>query len=187
MKARLFIIIAIGLSFIISILYDSFSTPTEMPQVAPVQQKISQGQALPLLALTTVEGEELDLSAYHGKIILLNFWASWCAPCLQEFPAMITLTEQFKDQVILIAVSKDDKKQDIDKFLRKFPRYKSPSIKIVWDKNKSISEQTFNTLKVPETIVINKNTRMVRKIVGNSSIWHDGEMKKYLEKLLKQP
>jgi thiol-disulfide isomerase/thioredoxin len=71
----------------------------------------------PAFDLKTLDGKELKLEDYRGKVILLNFWATWCGPCRAEIPTLIALQKQYKDrlQVIGLAVDEDD-----ESFVQKF-------------------------------------------------------------------
>ena len=65
----------------------------------------------PEIVLGTLDGKQISLKDFRGKIVLLNFWASWCAPCREEMPAMEKLYQEYRDQnfVILAVAVKDSK------------------------------------------------------------------------------
>jgi thiol-disulfide isomerase/thioredoxin len=76
------------------------------------------GDALPDLATQKLEGKLPE--ALQGKVVLLDFWASWCVPCAESFPVMENLHTRYKDQgLVVIAVNTDEKRTAMDKFLKK--------------------------------------------------------------------
>ena len=75
----------------------------------------------PDFKLTTLEGKPLSLAEYKNKIVLLNFWATWCGPCRAEIPDLVELQNKYKDQVQIIGLVVDDEDQDaIQKFVAEF-------------------------------------------------------------------
>ncbi|MGZ5280537.1 MAG: TlpA family protein disulfide reductase, partial [Pseudobdellovibrionaceae bacterium] len=83
---------------------------------------------LPDFQLPDLDGNVVKLSDFKGKVVIVSFWASWCAPCLEEFPSMIDLVEKMKGKVHLIAGSQDSAKEEIQAFLKSFPKSKHPQI-----------------------------------------------------------
>src|SRR5687767_14878390 len=73
--------------------------------------------ALPVMApdiqAQDKNGKLLPLSAYRGKVVLLNFWASWCEPCVKEMPSMDALQRTFGDDLVVLAISADESWDDI--------------------------------------------------------------------------
>lgn len=71
---------------------------------------------------TTLAGEEFDWTAYRGKVVLVDFWATWCGPCVAEHPNIRKMHEAYKDKGFdVVAISLDDKREALDKFLDKHP------------------------------------------------------------------
>ncbi|MFQ5561578.1 MAG: TlpA family protein disulfide reductase [Nitrospinota bacterium] len=184
---------AIALVLAVSVVYDMLfvSPPVSENQLAQNETALSgseKGRQAPDISFSTLDGTTLNLRKLSGKVVLLNFWASWCPPCLEEFPLFLKLLKEFKGEVVLVAVSNDEKEESIYSFLREFEKeykkeLKSPNIHIVWDKDKYITDDIFNTAQFPETIIISKNSQMVRKVVGNSK-WDGPDIKEFLHGLV---
>lgn len=124
----------------------------------------------------------LKLSSYRGKTVLLNFWASWCAPCIIEFPKLQELARRHPDTLIVLAVSADSEAQDMTRFLTRIKFRAQPNFIIVHDPAKAISQDLFQTIRLPETIIVDPAGLMVRKVVGDTD-WTGAEMDKLLSGL----
>ncbi len=89
--------------------------------VAPLYA-VEFGQPAPDFERADVKDQKIKLSNYIGKVVYLDFWASWCVPCRETFPFMNQLQEKFgKDGFEIVAVNIDTKSPDADKFLAQFP------------------------------------------------------------------
>lgn len=82
-------------------------------KVIPHLEAMKQKALTPDFTVLNTNGKKISLKDFRGKLVLLNFWASWCEPCREEMPAMERLYEEFKDQnFVVFAVSVKDRKQD---------------------------------------------------------------------------
>ena len=68
----------------------------------------------PALSLTTLAGEDFDLGRQRGHVVLVHFWATWCAPCLEEMPELQAFFEQYRDRGVEVIAISQDRSQDID-------------------------------------------------------------------------
>jgi peroxiredoxin len=118
----------------------------------------------------------IKLSNYRGKIVLLNFWASWCGPCIQETPGLEQLHRDRPDLAIL-GVSVDEDQNAYRRFLRRF----DVKINTVWDPSQK-SAQLYHTDGWPETYIIDRQGIVRRKIVGDPD-WSNSEIRAYLNSL----
>lgn len=136
----------------------------------------------PEVTFTDLNGKPVKLHEYSGKIVLLNFWATWCTPCIAEFPQFIRLAQAMADDVVILAVSIDDEEANIEKFLKRYvpEAVTTNNVQLLWDRDKKISQDLFQTVRVPETIIITPNMMMARKVAGLSIEWDSDETKKYL-------
>lgn len=139
---------------------------------------------LPDLEVTDIDGKKINFLAFKNNIVILNFWATWCAPCLEEVPSLISLAKAFKGKIHIIAVSGDENKTDIDVFLKAFPEMKSENIHIIWDESKILSKK-FKIDRLPESFIFNKNLKLEKKIIGSIN-WHTKESENFLLEVFKK-
>ena len=153
-------------------------------QSRPPLMPLPEVQVLPAIpapdfAFAALDGSEYRLSTFRGKPVILNFWASWCAPCLVEFPKLIELAK--REDLFWLAVSVDSDKAELDRFLERFPALPSNAL-VVWDKDKAIAQDLFQSIRYPETILIDTNQMMRRKVIGDTD-WTGPEITNELRQL----
>ncbi|MGZ3747717.1 MAG: TlpA family protein disulfide reductase [Pseudobdellovibrionaceae bacterium] len=130
-----------------------------------------------------LQGVFLKLSQFKGKVIIINFWASWCGPCVEEVPSLIKLMKAFPDKLELIAISGDSTEEEIYSFLKSFPEMNIlPNIHVVWDKDKHLSQQ-YQIYRLPESLLLNKDLKLVKKVSGAID-WHTGDAIAYIQQLI---
>lgn len=115
-------------------------------------------------------GKEMKLSDYKGKVILLNFWATWCPPCRKELPDLSTLSTELNGKDFkLIGVSVDDNQEVLNNFLKT----NKLSYTVLFEPNelvqKYMSAAGQNQNVVPQTYIIDKNGKVVEAIMGSRS------------------
>lgn len=161
------------IAFVAAILY-IFATPSYRqgePSIAG-----SKAKDFPL----TFKGRQARLSDFRGKVVVLNFWASWCGSCVEEMPDLNRLQARIRSRGgVVVAVSVDEDCGSYDAFLKKHPvRFQTtcePTSKKV--------SLDYGTVMIPETYVINRNGRIVRKVIGPQQ-WDSAEMLSYFDALL---
>lgn len=154
---------------------------TEVPtSIASVEQMEKEGVAN--FTYKDLSGQVRDLASLKGKVVILNFWASWCAPCIEEVPSLIKLIQEFKGDVVLIAVSGDNNKEDIDVFLKSFPELKGDHMTIVFDEDRSVMKR-FDVARLPESLVLDKEQKLAKKLVGSID-WYTPDSIAYMKGLL---
>jgi cytochrome c biogenesis protein CcmG/thiol:disulfide interchange protein DsbE len=121
---------------------------------------------------------QVSLSDLKGKLIVLNFWATWCPPCVDEMPSLIQMQQRMKEKgVIVLAISVDD---DEDNY-RKFLKDNHVNLLTVRDTDQK-SNHLYGTIKFPETYIIDRNGVVRRKFVGPVD-WTQADILDYLSKL----
>jgi peroxiredoxin len=121
---------------------------------------------------------KVALHDYKGKIVVLNFWATWCGPCVQEMPSLVELANRLKDKnVVVIGVSIDVDEAAYKSFLQRhgitFLTVRDPDQK---------SSSLYGTTGWPETFIIDQSGVLRRKFVGPVN-WTDPEVVQYLASL----
>jgi thiol-disulfide isomerase/thioredoxin len=106
----------------------------------------------------------VELSKRHN--LMIHFWATWCGPCEKEFPKLISLTEQFKNNnsIKFVLVSVSDNLKSIEKFLAKYGKG-SDNVLLLLD-NENISQKDFGTYKLPETYLFSKDGSLIKRFSG---------------------
>jgi peroxiredoxin len=125
-------------------------------------KKVIDHRPAPTFALKTVEGRPIDSQSLRGKVVLLNFWATWCGPCKDEMPALQRLKQTFgRENFELLAVTTDQQPENI----RKFVGALNLDFPILMDDSKDVSA-AFGVRGLPTTIVISKNGLLLGQAVG---------------------
>ncbi len=125
--------------------------------------------------LENTRGEEVSLSDYKGKFVLLNFWATWCAPCRKEMPAMSSLHNDLKDAGLeVVGVHVGPSLAGVKKFLESVP----VSFTILIDKDMSLA--SWGVQGLPTTFLINPEGLLIFKAIGERE-WDSPEMVKFLQ------
>ena len=120
----------------------------------------------------------VDLAKLRGHVVLLNFWATWCAPCLEELPSL-ELMQQELPQVQVVAIDSSDSLDNYQGFLARRP----VQLFTVFDaKPTPTSNALYGSFAYPETYVIDKNGVVRRKFIGPQE-WTSPEIVEYLRKL----
>jgi thiol-disulfide isomerase/thioredoxin len=134
------------------------------------------GSAAPQFTITDSQ-RTVALNQFQGKPVVLNFWATWCPPCIQEMPALVQLQKQLGDKVTIIAVSEDDD----DSAYKQFIRDHNVDLLTVRDSGQK-ANGLYGTFKFPETFVIDRDGKIVRKFIGAQE-WTSPEIVDYLKKM----
>lgn len=129
-----------------------------------------------------ISGEEFSLSRLSEKPIIIHFWASWCGPCVNEFPKMIRFIESFNGKIHLVALSADESDEDIKSFLAKIGVSHSPFIHIVRDDGGKIAEQ-YKAKMLPTSVILVKGLKVEKRIPGEVD-WEDPKLREIFESIL---
>jgi len=147
--------------------------------ISPLNSDKIVNSKAPAFTLKDLNGKTVPLSAFKGKVVLLNFFATWCPPCRAEMPALNKLYHALKPRGLeVVAVSTDRSINDIKDFLEKH-RVDFP---ILFDADRSASKQ-YRVFSMPTTFLIDRNGMIVEKFYGEYD-WTEPETKGKIEKLL---
>jgi cytochrome c biogenesis protein CcmG/thiol:disulfide interchange protein DsbE len=127
----------------------------------------------------TVEDADRKVSLHDlkGKIVVLNFWATWCPPCIEEMPSLVKMQKQMKNNVVVLAVSVDDDERSYHNFLKK----NNVDLLTVRDPQQK-SNELYGTIKFPETYIIDQSGILRCKFIGAVD-WTRPDVIEYLNKL----
>jgi peroxiredoxin len=139
--------------------------------------------AAPDFTLTTLEGQPTQLRDFRGKLVLLNFWATWCAPCLHEMPSMERLYQTFKQtEFVLLAVSMDRQGDDV---ARPFVDTLQLTFPVLLDPVSEVGRH-YGVRGLPTTYLIAPDGRLIGAVIGARD-WSRTEAKALIAGLLRQP
>jgi thiol-disulfide isomerase/thioredoxin len=112
------------------------------------------------------DGEELDIGDIRGKIVFLNFWATWCLPCIAEMPCIQRLYDSTQSKEIVFMCVSDEDRKKVNEFVKE-NKFTLPLYSLVGEK-----PQIFQTRGIPATFVISRDGQIVFKHVGAAK-WDD--------------
>jgi thiol-disulfide isomerase/thioredoxin len=108
------------------------------------------------------DSNELQLDTYEGKVVILDFWASWCVPCRRSFPWMNEMVEKYADQgLVVIAVNLDRERADADAFLAEVPA----NFDILFDPDASLARE-YGVEAMPNSFVFGRDGELVARHLG---------------------
>ena len=123
---------------------------------------IGVGDSAPDFTITADNGRTLSLSHFGGRLLVLNFWATWCQPCIEEVPSLDRFAKEMAGSgVVVVGVSVDKDPKAYQAFLARA----NVSFLTARDPGANISAD-YGTFKVPESYIIDANGKVVQKIVG---------------------
>ncbi len=103
--------------------------------------------------LPDVSGGEVALQSFRGKVVVLNFWATWCGPCREELPELDRVQEKFRKRgLAVVAVTVDNELENIRSFLKKYDL----ELQALWDRRKKVAE-AYKVEKMPSSYLIDRN------------------------------
>jgi len=128
-----------------------------------IPDPIGRGSVAPAFMLPERPGPgEIELASLRGQVALVNFWATWCAPCEQEMPAMQRLHEALGPEGLrLLAVSVDDSSDAVDRFRERL----GLSFPILWDPERRVADE-YQAHRFPETLLIDRDGIVVERYIG---------------------
>ncbi|SDM65178.1 Peroxiredoxin [Geoalkalibacter ferrihydriticus] len=148
---------------------------------APPAPSVRVGTVAPDFTLRTYDGDTVTLSHLRGKVVLINFWATWCPPCRAEKPALEKLYQRFsnRDDFEILAVNvEEDAQRALDVYLERNPH----SFPIPIDAQARVQE-LYRVYRFPETFILDRNGIVVDHVIGGRD-WTDAQVIAYISRLL---
>lgn len=182
---RLFVLLFVLaiLSFLIHFNEDPLNVDQVKVRETYDREKAKAGYKAPLFTLKNLQGEPKSLASYRGKVVLLNFWATWCAPCRVEMPSFETLYRRYRSRgLVVIAVNLD--KTGVEK-VKQFVEERRLSFPVVLDPQGQV-EKLYPSFTIPATYVIDKSGHVVTQVDGAKN-WESKETFEAVEFLLNRP
>ena len=160
--------IALLLAVFVYVIYDSFR-----------ERLVVVGDTAPVFSITADNGRTITPANFGGKLLVLNFWATYCAPCIEELPSLNEFHKRFsKSGVVVLGISIDTDEKAYRDFLTRF----NVSFLTARDPEKKINTE-YGTILIPETYIIDSSGKVLRKIISNTD-WMSERMIRDVESLL---
>jgi cytochrome c biogenesis protein CcmG/thiol:disulfide interchange protein DsbE len=137
------------------------------------------GDTAPAFSVTADNGQTITAKQFGGKLLVLNFWATWCPPCIEEMPSLDEFQRQFANSgVVVLGVSVDKDEKAYKRFLSRvkvaFLTTRDPDNKI---------NAEYGTYRFPESYIINSDGKVLMKIISSTN-WTDERMLSYVKSQL---
>ena len=130
---------------------------------------IGEGDQAPEFRLSTLDGKQIHLSDFRGKVVILHFWATWCPPCVEELPVLDRFSRSMSGADIqFLAVSVDEGGAEA---VAPFMKKNALTIPVLLDPGASVSH-SYGTFKFPETYLLDRNGVVRYKVIGPAD-WSD--------------
>lgn len=154
---------------------------------------VGANRSAPSFTVKNLKGEDVTFSTdpkstassqFAGKVVVLNFWASWCGPCLKEMPALATMTQILADRkdVVVVTVSADDSVEDANMGLKSTIQGEPPFITLFDPGGKNVTTGQYGTTQFPETYLIDKHGILRARFDGPKD-WSDATMIELIDQL----
>jgi peroxiredoxin len=136
------------------------------------------GTPLPAFTLTTVDGKTIDFSQLRGKVLILNFWATWCGPCKEEMPALARLSRRFDPgDVAILTITTEHERTSLQQFMKQL----DSTLPVLLDEQRDVS-LAFMVRGLPTTIFVEKKGTIVARALGPRD-WDGPDAIRFIERL----
>ena len=141
------------------------------------ERVVVAGDDAPEFTVAADNGRTVSVPHFNGKLLVLNFWASWCPPCVQETPSLSQFAADYADKgVVVMAISVDKDEKAYRNFVQKFhPAFLTA--------REFKTHEDYGTYMYPETYLIDSRGKVVRKI-AEAADWNDPQLRQYINSLL---
>jgi len=152
------------------------------PDLSYELTKLDTPVPAPDFTLKDMDGESHSLGSYRGKVVMLNFWATWCPPCRREIPSMESIYQDLgKQGFMVLAVNEFEEPDHVFAYMGQLSVF--PTFPILYDHDSKIS-QLYGVKGLPTTLLINKQGQVVYRAVGGRDFDHPAVraiVQKYLD------
>lgn len=151
-------------AFLVTVLFSFYIAAVNKVELRPYEVEYpAETFIAPSFELPSLSGGKLNLTDYRGKVVFINFWATWCGTCKVEMPSMEKLYRRFKDQgleMLTISIDKDQSliKPFMDQYNLTFP--------VLLDPKSDVAKKKYKTTGVPETFIIDQQGIIRHKAIG---------------------
>ncbi len=153
------------------------------PKLSHLLTKLKTPVPAPDFTLKNMDGESFSLSDYRGKVVMLNFWASWCPPCRHEIPSMESIYQDLlKQGFVVLGVNEFEDPDRVFSYMGRLSVF--PSFPILFDREGKVS-LLYGVKGMPTTFLIDKRGRVVYRAVGGRDFNHPA-VRKLVHELLKK-
>lgn len=141
--------------------------PLVDPRVGSVNgaKQAKVGQLAPNFTLQSLDGTDISLSDYIGRPVLINFWATWCAPCRREMPELVKAYNEHENEGFVILAVDLAHQDDIDA-VQAFVEEFEMTFPVLLDETGEVSDELYNLIGLPMSVFINREGRIVHIYVG---------------------
>jgi peroxiredoxin len=142
---------------------------------------LKKGGAAPAFSLPALDGQAVDLASFGGKVVVLNFWATWCPPCVAEMPSLQRLERALSPEgLAVVTVSTDED----EAALRRFVKEHGLTLPVLRDPGGRVAAREYRTTGYPETFVLDRTGVLLQHTVGPAE-WDSPQSIDYFRGLLR--
>jgi len=161
-----------GLIFLLSMLLPLTGVASEKTEPAENYKLklLTNPVPAPDFILKDMDGEQHSLKQYRGKVVVINFWATWCPPCIREMPSLQKLYETFKSKsLVVLAINQWEDEDRVFEFMGRLNP--APTFPVLFDSESKLSD-LYKVQGLPSTYIINKQGKIVYRAKGGRDFDH---------------
>ena len=175
------LVVFVALALIVP-LVSGIAVPTRTVVASGADDAALTANVAPPFELGTLNGQDVSLADYKGKVVILNFWATWCPPCVREVPRLIRISETYKDQGVVMLGINTTFQDDVAK-VQRFVNEQGISYPVLLDPAATVSEE-YRVRLMPTTFILDREGRIIHSKVGEID---EATLEGYVRTLLSPP
>jgi len=161
------ILLAISLAFNALMISREFKSGP--PEWFDPRNELNEGDIAPDFSAKLLSGETFTLSEHRGKVIVLDFWATWCSPCVEKMPTIQALSEQYESSAVFVGMNVGESFDEVKGFIANM----GFTYNIGLDENEEIHRNLYPTIAIPYLVIINKEGIITKNIVGGNQSMYE--------------